>query len=363
MDGIYKKLAKRIDKLTNGYPETESGVELKILGKIFSPEDAEVALKLRPLPETADKIARRFGKTAEEMTAILDAMANKGQIGSFTNAGVQKYMLSPFVIGIWEYQVDHLDKELADLFDEYIPKLVKTIGGYKPALTRVVPLKVSIDAHLQVLHYEDMRGIIEESKSFQLMDCICRKKTSLQGRNCGHTLNNCMVFFKEEGALDYYHFAGKVIDREEALKVLDSAEQEGLVHCTYNTRDNLVWVCNCCSCCCDLLKGLNEHQAPYLLTGSNFVAQIEQDTCSECGVCADERCPTKAILYEDGGYMVISERCIGCGVCTVTCPTESISLTRRPAVEQDTPPANLMTWHLKRGMNRLAAGAKNKLLD
>lgn len=360
MSEVFVELANRLDKYTNGYPATESGVELRILEKLFSPEDAAIALKLRPMPEPAEKIARRFRKPVDEMVEILDTMAGKGQIGSFTIEGAQKYMLSPFILGIWEYQVDHLDKELADMFDEYAPELVKRVGDHKPALSRVVPLNVSIDAKLQVLHYEDMRGLIAESNSFQLMDCICRKKKRIQGDGCDHSINNCMVFFKEEGALDYHHFGGKVVSREEALKVLEETEKEGLVHCTYNTRDNHVWVCNCCPCCCDLLVGLNKYKSPNLLTGSNFVASINQEECDECGVCAD-RCPTDAITYEEG-YSVQPERCIGCGVCVPSCPTESVAFMRRPEEEQDTPPANLITWHLKRGANRVAVAVKNQLM-
>jgi Na+-translocating ferredoxin:NAD+ oxidoreductase subunit B len=35
-DPIYVQLAGALDRLPNGYPRTESGVELRILEKIFS---------------------------------------------------------------------------------------------------------------------------------------------------------------------------------------------------------------------------------------------------------------------------------------------------------------------------------------
>ena len=54
----------------------------------------------------------------------------------------------------------------------------------------------------------------------------------------------------------------------------------------------------------------------------------------------------------------IDERvCIGCGVCTLTCPTESITLERRPPSDQNLPPANLMKWSRERLVNR---GRDNK---
>ena len=364
MAEVYEQLARRLHRLTNGYPATESGVELKILRKIFSEEEAAYALKLRPYPERAEKLSQRFGRTVDETREILDSMAEKGQIGSFAHpSGGQGYMLSPFALGIWEYQVDHLDRELCDLADEYFPELLKTVGGHKPALSRVVPINKAIDADLQVLSYEDMRGLIERSYSFQLMDCICRKKKDLQGnRTCDHTRENCMVFLKQENALDYFNFAGRIISKEEALAVLEQTEEEGLVHCTYNTRAEQVWVCNCCSCCCDLLVGLTQHKSPHLLTRSNFLATVDEESCKACGVCAKKRCPTEAIIANNGSYAVLSERCIGCGVCVPACPTDSLKLIRQSAAEQDKPPADLKSWYLRRGLRRIGSAVKNRII-
>ena len=42
---VYERLARKLDGLPNGFPRTEIGVELKLLRKIFHPEEAEV-LKL-----------------------------------------------------------------------------------------------------------------------------------------------------------------------------------------------------------------------------------------------------------------------------------------------------------------------------
>ena len=72
MRDVYKRLAKKLDELPNGYPETESGVELRILQKVFTPEEAENTLKLRPAAETVEEIANRLGTPVREMQAILD---------------------------------------------------------------------------------------------------------------------------------------------------------------------------------------------------------------------------------------------------------------------------------------------------
>jgi electron transport complex protein RnfB len=351
VEDVYKRLARTLDELPSGYPETESGVELRILRKIFTPEEAEMALKMKSVPETVEKVAERLGKSLPEMQTILDSMFQKGHIASFKMFGQRMYMLFPFIVGIYEFQLNRMDRELAELFEEYAPGLIGQLGGFEPALGRVIPVSTEIDAELQVHRYEDVRRIIEEARSFQLMECICRKEQALQGNPCKHKLETCLGISGEEDAFDKFP-RGKVVSREEALKVIRNAEEAGLVHFSYNVQEGHAFVCNCCSCCCAGLRGVKQFNAPYMVAKSHFVAAIDPDSCTACGVCVDERCPVDAIVIEDGYSRVMGERCIGCGVCTTSCPTESIRLVRKPESEHDKPPANLMQWYQERAASR-----------
>ncbi|MBU0755001.1 MAG: 4Fe-4S binding protein [Planctomycetes bacterium] len=344
MTDLYKRLAEKLDELPNGYPATESGVELKILQKVFDPEEAETALELRVLPTTADKVAGRLGKPVEEVKALLDQMVKKGGIGSIDHSGRRVYLLIPFVIGIYENQLERMDQEFADLFAAYRPYLMKSLGGHGPAVTRVVPVNRSIKAEHQVLRFEDLRGMVEGARSFVVRECICRKQKAFEGEPCNHPSEVCLGFSPAPGAFEGSSHPGKVITKEEAYRVLALSEKAGLVPCTYNVQEGHHFVCNCCTCCCELLKGLKEQTAPYLLAGSNYAAEIDQETCMACGVCADERCMMDAIVESNSRYQVLSDRCIGCGICTTTCPTESITLKARPQDKQTTPPVNLMDW-------------------
>jgi len=351
MTDVYERLAKKLDDLPNGFPATESGVELKILKKIFSPEDAEMALKLRPIPETAEVIAERLGKPVDEMEAILDSMVKKGQIGSAKMKGQQVYIFFPFIFGIFEFQLNRMDKEFAELMREYSPHLITTVGAYAPPIMRVVPVNVQVDAQHTILPYEDLRQMFEKAKSFQVMDCICKKEQALLGKPCKHSLEVCLAFANNEDAFDKYP-SGRIISREEALEVIKKADEEGLVHATFNVQSGQMFVCNCCTCCCGMLVGVKRFNAPHLMAKSNFVSIIDQDTCAACGTCAEERCPMEAIVQQDGTYMVQPDRCIGCGVCVSTCPTESITLIRKPETDQTQPPAHLFDWYFKRAENR-----------
>ena len=51
-------------------------------------------------------------------------------------------------------------------------------------------------------------------------------------------------------------------------------------------------------------------------------------------------------------YEVNPERCIGCGVCVVTCPTEAMSIRPRPESEHTVPPRNIVDWSVQRAASR-----------
>lgn len=351
MSEVYKLSASRLDQMPNGFPATDSGVELKILRKIFDPEEAEMALKLKPTPETVDSLADRLKTTRQEVEPILDRMANKGQIWSEKKEGRQVYALPPFVIGIWELQVNRLDRELSDLMTQYAPVLGISLGNFAPSIMRVVPINAAVESEHQILRYEDVRTLLDDAKTFQVADCICRKDAALRGNQCEHTREICLTFSNEEGAFDKYPL-GRMISKDQALHLLKKAEDEGLVHQTYNSKSDHFFICNCCSCCCPILSVTKQFGLPYLMAKSNFVALIDQDTCEECGTCAEERCPMDAIAEDNGGYSVKPERCIGCGVCTTTCPTDSIRLIRKPESQWDEPPASLLEWYSERAKSR-----------
>ncbi len=358
MTDVYKRLARKLDELPNGYPETEDGVELKILQRVFAPEEAEMALNLRPVAETVEQIAERVGKPLDEMQAILDDMVLKGQIGPLKRNGKQMYKLYPFAIGIYEFQFLRKDKtpaerrEFMELFEEYAPYLGMTLVGIDPAVTRVVPVSTQVKEDLHVHRYEDIRRMVDEAKSFMLQDCMCRTEQGLLGNRCKYPLDVCLNFSNEENAYERYPQLGKIISKKEAFEAIDRAEEAGLVHLTYNYGEGQDFVCACCPCCCGMLRAVKEFNIPTAIARSNFRAAIDQESCTACGVCKDERCPMDAIVEDAGEYRVLEERCIGCGACAPTCPVEAITLVRKPEAERLEPPADEIEWGRQRAAAR-----------
>ncbi len=357
MDDVYERLAEKLDEFPHGFPRTESGVELRILQKIFAPEDAALALQLLPIPETAEAAAHRLGGSAEKLRPRLDSLVQRGQILSFRRRGQRVYGLAPFVIGIYEFQLARMDAELARLFEEYAPHLVGAVGGARPALARVIPVNARLDAKALILPYEDVRGMLAGARSFRLMECICRSQQAKLGTPCSHSLETCMAFSSQadayEGTLATGY--GRSVTREQALAVLDLAEREGLVHCTFNVQREPMFVCNCCTCCCGFLRGVKEFGAPHLLVRSNWVSSIQAERCTACGLCAAGRCPMDAIADRHGRYVVDEDRCIGCGVCSLGCPAEAISLRSRPRAERTAPPRTIVSWAFARAVRRRGA--------
>ena len=355
---IYKQVAARLDQMPNGFPATESGIELKILKKIFQKsEDAKRWLKLSLKPEPVKVIADRFGESISQTQAFLDEMVKNGQISHSKSYEQDHYAVMPFIAGIYEAFIyrGKADREYAELFEQYFPHFVSDYGKIAPAEWRVVPVNSRIDSKNVVYNYEDTRKIIEAGKSFCVDECICRLERRMIDKSCprNHSLSVCLVISMEEDDFAKYPLPnGKIITKAQAMEINDAAEKEGLIHQSHNVKSGLKAICNCCSCCCGLLRGAKEFGAPHMMLRSNYVAQIDLETCTLCGICAEERCQMGAIIERNGEFSVLTDQCIGCGVCSTTCPSESISMELRPETERTEPAEDRAEWSLKRAASR-----------
>ena len=77
---VHEKLRERLDMFPQGFPKTKSGVELEILQNLFSTEEAEIALALRPYPEPVSTIADRISADAKEETQMVAAGQDQQEI-------------------------------------------------------------------------------------------------------------------------------------------------------------------------------------------------------------------------------------------------------------------------------------------
>ena len=345
-DDAYERLAVALDLLPGGFPRTKSGVELQILEKIFSPEEAAVASSLTGMSEAVDVIAERAELSKEEAEEKLKAMVDRGIIWGSQKDGVLRFRLAPFVVGFYEEQWDVMDHDLAHLCEQYW-----TEGGAEgimrpqPALMRVVPAQRAIKTEV-ILPYDDVKQLILQAKSFELRDCICRKQQDLMGsRECDFPLHVCLTVLRKEKPAGPYS-----ITQDEALNVLDHTEDVGLVHSVLNVVTGAYFVCNCCGCCCAILRGITEFGIEQSVARANYYAVVDPDECDGCGVCED-RCQVGACTVDDIAEINVA-KCIGCGLCVTGCSTEAVSLRLRPDAEIIHPPDNYKVWEQQRLQNR-----------
>jgi ferredoxin len=361
MGDVYQALREHLDSLPGGFPPTESGVELRILKRLFTPEEAELALHLRPKLEQAKVIAERAGKSESEMAPLLKEMARKGLVFSIeTEDRPPVYMAAQFVVGIWEYHVNDLDEGFVKDMEEYMPALAKEAFDRVPQL-RTIPVGKSIHAGIEVLPYEKAEEMVRRQKKFLVAPCICRREHELKGGGCGKLMDACLVF---GWGADYYerNGLGRVITMEETLEILRKADEEGLVLQPSNSQE-IVNICCCCGDCCQILLHLKKHPSPAAMASAPFVARVDPETCIGCGTCMD-RCQMEALTLEDEHAVLHEERCIGCGLCVSTCPSGALTLERKPQETQPEIPKNQMeAFALRKKAREQAQGdLQDKLL-
>ena len=346
---IYRKLARHLDKLPGGYPPTESGVELRILRRLFTEDEAALAMKCTLIPEDAKVIARRAKLETAEAARRLDDLALKGLIFRFEYNGSALYMAAQYVVGIWEYHVNDLDPELIKEMNEYIPYLFDHENWKKAPQLRTIPVGRSVSAEQAVMPYEQAEELVRRHKKILVAPCICRREHAMLGHGCGKLEEACLVFGI---GVDYYenNGLGRRIDVDEALAILKKADKEGLVLQPTNAK-KVVNICCCCGCCCQVLKSLKRHPRPAELAASAFIAAFDPENCASCGICV-ERCQMDAITMKDKELQLNLDRCIGCGLCVSTCPTDSLTLERKPEAQQPHVPKNNMEALLNLGKAR-----------
>ena len=270
MNEHYLKLALELDRIPNGFPKTESGVELKLLARLFTPEDADLASKLSLEPKSLEEISEESGLEVAEIKPKLISMVKRGLIDLKREEGRGfVFHLIPMVVGFYERQNAKIDREFAELFEQYYRERFHQTMLTQPSVHRIIPLEKRIPVDIDVMPYEKASTYLDQAQSWGVLDCICRVQKKLIGQGCNHTVRNCLVFSPRPGAFQKSEEI-ESITHEEALKILADADREGLVHSVNNAQTEVYYVCNCCTCSCGVLRGMVEFGSENSIARSDF---------------------------------------------------------------------------------------------
>ncbi|MGB4595395.1 MAG: 4Fe-4S binding protein [Anaerolineaceae bacterium] len=345
MVNTYERLAKYLDALPAGFPPTPEGFELRILERLFTPPEAELALHLSLLDQDVQHVARQAGLGVEETAELLESMTQKGLINA-THAKEKDtlYGISQFIIGFYEGQVNRLDVEMAYLFEAYAPIWFEKSSWKKVPQLRTIPIKQAISITHEVLPYMQAEEILRSNEDIAVRNCVCRQEQQVLGKGCERPIETCMTF---GGAArnTVERGIGRMITQKDALEILKQAQVSGLVLQPSNSQNPMV-LCMCCSCCCGVLRRIKADPNPGKLVANPFVTQFDYSACISCFACV-EICPMEALNQDEhGGIKFAQERCIGCGLCIGVCPNEALELVRRSELELPRIPRNTFNTYL-----------------
>jgi NAD-dependent dihydropyrimidine dehydrogenase PreA subunit len=317
----------------SGYEQLASRVGLagsQIAPRLFEmlADETDVGILLA-LPGTAEQVKEKTDLPLDQVEARLQELFLKGLVFPSHKTSPPTYRMCRDLVQFHDATIlwEAAPREFLDLWQEFMetewPEYAEKISKIMPKpFTRVVPVNTSVQAKTHVLDFESVSEVVRNAETLAVTNCTCR----LTARKCDRPLEAC-IQVNNAAAYSLARGTGRKIDAQEALDILKTCEEEGLIHVTMNRHQMDHFICNCCPCCCQtmpiLIKG-----GIHVVDPSRYTARIDGDLCTGCGTCHD-RCYFGAISWENGdgsASVVDEEKCMGCGLCQVTCPDEAIEL-------------------------------------
>ncbi len=338
----YKSLEERLNRFPQGAPPSET--LYKILKILFSEEEARLVAELPITHFTVSKASKIWGKSYSESLKILDGLASRCILLDMELKGEKYYVLPPPMAGFIEFSMmrvrGDIDQHLlAELYYQYLNveedfiKDLFTGTDTKIVRTFVNESVLSTEQMVTILDFEKASTVIKTASHIGISTCYCRHKMSHVGQACEAPTEICMTFNVTAESLIRHGFAKK-IEVSDCMERLHMAYENNLVQCGENVRNDVNFICNCCSCCCEALLAAKRFGNLHPVATTNFIPKVSETSCTGCGVC-EKRCPVDVIkmgISELGRAIpnITEDLCLGCGVCARACPQNAMLLESRP---------------------------------
>lgn len=343
INAAYEKLIGALNARGTSMPAVNCPEFFALIEEIFTQEQVAIACAMPLGYATLEEIAETLQPSElAHLGQALETMADRGLIEIKTEKGKKVYQFLPLIPGIIEYQfmkgtADEHSKKIAVLYKSYVKAMSSALRSperpkiVKSAPARKIPVDRSLTAQAVVLPYEEAKKILREADYIAAGTCMCRHQGTLLDKPCSKPTDNCMLFGETARFAAERGFA-KALSRDEAIKMLDTAEKLNLIHqYSYVADHDYSVLCNCCICHCSVTRGASKSPVPSQALAVNYVIKIDEDACTGCEACLD-RCLMEALKMVDGKLTRDEKRCIGCGLCMYVCPADALIIGKRAPV-------------------------------
>jgi len=342
----YQQLVARLNKAPQGAPPSD--LLYKILGMLFSEEEAAKVALLPIKPFGVKKAAEVWNMPESEAQALLDRLADRALLLDFPGRdGAMHYILPPPMAGFFEFSMmrvrDDIDQHvLAELFHQYLHveedfvKALFATGETQFGRVLVQEAVLSSENALHVMDYERATEVIATSPQVGVSLCYCRHKKQHVGQACDAPMDICMTFNAAAGSLIRHGYARR-IEKAEAVELLNQATERGLVQFAENNQRRVSFICHCCGCCCEAMLAARKFGVMRPIHTTNFIPVVVLDACTGCGRCVSA-CPVEAMALVSANDSTAPNRriaklddrmCLGCGVCVRACGKKALKLESR----------------------------------
>ena len=326
-----EKILKLGQKITDVIPHKLKGItaddpEYWGLASIVTDEMADIALSMKLREHYTVEQLWKMNKVKEEdkphFQELLDQMSYIGLLeydygyhydhnGRTAPQSERRYILPMFVPGSAElFNMEEGPEgnkrlrehpEVGYFFERmtYIPLAGVTHllppGGGGVGM-HVIPVEKAISMENQTMDIEHLSYWLKKYEGhIGVGQCSCRASRAAMGEGCADD-EQCWCIGVGDFA-DYCRETGKGHDitYEEAMHILQVAEDNGFVHQITNIdgENKIFGICNCNVQICNALRTSQLFNTPNL-SRSAYTAEVERDKCVACGKCV-EYCPAGAV--------------------------------------------------------------------